>query len=476
MPPVSKVALCAIDKTPPNDESAIATLKDLFSRQTEALSKIAAKHLTSDRLARIAVNCVSKAPRLLECTPVSVLQSVMAGAAMGLEAGGPLGEGYLIPRWNSKKGVTECQFLAGYKGLISLARRSGHVLSIEADVVYEADVWQYSKTEMGTNFTHVPSETAEPGDVRLAYAVARLKDTPLPVVVVMYRREIEKIRLREKKRGESPWDTDYAEMCKKTGIRRICKYMPMSIELAGVLDSEAEDDDRDVIDVTPSKPPKQERHLRAADEAPEISEPHVDASESQELPPIEPIGDVLAGIAALRTSAECAAHSERMKSARWENEDDRKAAVDMFKARWKAVLAEEKAAMKAATTAPAKTKKTDENPMPDWAQKDERDNAAAAGGVDLPDQGAAKAASLTRCDECGLLKGHDVKCTKKDVDTRTIDWVKEHEISSPPKLMGLKDPPPGGPAIKLSDGSYADPRTLDGDEIQGREREPGEEG
>jgi len=210
MPPVSKIQLCAIDKQPPNAQVAIATLQDLFERRHDALAKIAAKHLTPERLASIAINCVSKSPRLLECTAESLLASVMAGAAMGLEAGSPLGHGYLVPRFNGRKKVMEASFLVGYRGLIDLARRSGHVLSVEADVVYQNDLWTYNKTEMGTTFSHVFCEDKDPGDVRLAYAVARLKDSPVPVVVVMPLREIEAIRLREKKSGDSPWDSDYA--------------------------------------------------------------------------------------------------------------------------------------------------------------------------------------------------------------------------------------------------------------------------
>lgn len=462
-----KTQLCAIDKMPPNDQVALATLKDLFDKQGDQLSKIAAKHLTRDRLARIAINCVSKTPRLLECTPISILASVMAGASMGLEPGGPLGEGYLVPRFNGKKKVMECNFLPGYRGLIALARRSGFVLSIEADVVYEEDEWTYNKTEMGTMFAHVPSEAENPGQVMRAYAVARLKDSTVPIVVVMSRRELDAIRDREKSRGDSPWNTDYAEMAKKTTIRRICKYLPMSIEMVECLDTEAADDDRDVIDVTPAtvlKPdfrkklePKSSPSL---DHTPDPSEPQVDTSESQEEPAIEPIADVLRGIEALRTDVECAAHSELLKAARWESEEDRKQAAAALKARWKVIIDEVKAKSKAA--APVATP-TPAPAAPAEPKQQDLEKAFGQAPASAPISTPETSALISRCDECGLLKGHDTKCPKRD---------------DAPKLMGLKDMPTTGPRIRHSDGSWMDTSAaaLDGGEIQGREREPGMEG
>jgi len=99
---------------------------------------------------------------------------------------------------------------------------------------------------------------------------------------------------------------------------------------------------------------------------------------------------------------------------------------------------------------------------PDWAKQDEKDNAYAAGNAELPEPKLRPPLRSFRCDECGLLKGHDAKCSKANIDTRTIDWVKECETK-----------PKEGVRIKMTDGSYA-PEL--GDEIQGREREVGEEG
>lgn len=251
---MSTAQIVPYDRTPPNPQAAIATLKDLLARSQSRLKEVAPKHLTPERLTRIAIATTQRSEHLLKCTPVSILGALMQGAALGLEAGGPLGDGYLVPYFNKKTGNFEAQFIPGYRGLISLARRSGQILSIEADVVYEKDKWTFSKTDEGTKFEHAPSEEEDPGKLLRAYAVARLKDTPLPIVIVMPKREIEVIRKRAKKGDRTtPWDTDYAEMAKKTAIRRICKSLPMSVELAEAIDldnrHEAGEEQGDFIDL-----------------------------------------------------------------------------------------------------------------------------------------------------------------------------------------------------------------------------------
>lgn len=76
--------------------------------------------------------------KLAETTPQSFLGAMMTAAQLGVEPNTPLGQAYLIPYRN--KGVMECQFQLGYKGLIDLAYRSGEISIIQAQVVYSGTV------------------------------------------------------------------------------------------------------------------------------------------------------------------------------------------------------------------------------------------------------------------------------------------------------------------------------------------------
>ena len=88
-------------------------LSDQFKKQ---LALAVPKHLSPDRMARIAATELRKTPALLNTTPASFLGAVMQSAQLGLEPGSALGQAYLVPYGN------QCQLILGYRGMIDLAR------------------------------------------------------------------------------------------------------------------------------------------------------------------------------------------------------------------------------------------------------------------------------------------------------------------------------------------------------------------
>jgi len=187
------------------------------------------KHMTSDRLARIALTEIRKVPTLAKCDQTSFLGAIMQCAQLGLEPGGALGHAYLLPFENRKKGITEVQFIVGYRGMIDLARRSGQIVSLTARTVHENDEFSY-QYGLNEDMRHVPA-TGERGALLYVYAVAKLKDGGVQFEV-MSRSDIDKVRAQSKAGNYGPWQTHYDEMAKKTVIRRLFKYLPVSIELA----------------------------------------------------------------------------------------------------------------------------------------------------------------------------------------------------------------------------------------------------
>lgn len=194
------------------------------------------RHLTVDRLLRVAMTAVQNTPKLLECDRKSLFSAVMTCATLGLEPDGVLGQAYLVPFGG------KVQFIPGYKGLITLARNSGDVMSIMAQAVYEHDQFEY---EFGLveKLTHKPSQESDRGEITHFYAVANFKDGGKHWDV-MTRAEVEKIRDGSQgyksaqkfgKGAESPWVKNFDEMGKKTAIRRIAKYLPMSVQKAAAL-------------------------------------------------------------------------------------------------------------------------------------------------------------------------------------------------------------------------------------------------
>lgn len=199
------------------------------------------KHINPDRMVRIALTAFRMTPKLAECDPRSVFAAVIQSSQLGLEVG-LMGEAHLVPFGG------QCQLIPGYTGLMKLARNSGLVTDIYPEVVRMNDKFAL-KLGMERNLEHEPLTTAggfpasdeERGEVVGFYAVGVLKDGSR-TFVAMGRAEVERIRdgsrgyqAARKYKKESIWDTDFASMGLKTAIRRLCKYLPKSPELATAL-------------------------------------------------------------------------------------------------------------------------------------------------------------------------------------------------------------------------------------------------
>lgn len=196
----------------------------------EQLALAVPKAMTAERLVRIVLTECRKTPELRETTPASFLGAVLQCAQLGLEPGGALGHCYLLPYWDRKKGVKNCQLIVGYRGMIDLARRSGQIVSICAYTVHEKDHFEW-RLGLDPDIQHIPSPEADRGPMTYVYAVAKLKGGGVQFEV-MSRAEVEAVRKQSKAGGSGPWVTHFSEMAKKTAIRRLFKYLPVSIEAA----------------------------------------------------------------------------------------------------------------------------------------------------------------------------------------------------------------------------------------------------
>lgn len=192
--------------------------------------------LSAERLAKCAAVAIQNDPKLLNCTKMSLGLALIESGQAGLEPSGIMGQAYIIP-FKNKKGESIAKFIPGYRGLIDLARRSGEVLTIESRVVYEGDEFRYA---LGLNqkLLHKPSvenPEREDGPITYAYAIARLRNTGI-IFEVMSLAQIEKIRAGSPAKNSGPWVEHFAEMCRKTVLKRLWKYLPSSYEAQAVVD------------------------------------------------------------------------------------------------------------------------------------------------------------------------------------------------------------------------------------------------
>lgn len=163
-------------------------------------------------------------PALAECDLPSLYAAIYQIAALGLLPGGPLGLAYLIPYGKT------CQLIVGYRGMIQLAVGSGAAISIRAGVVAQGDDLEWCEGLKPT-LIHRPRSSAPPADtITHAYAIADLPGGGQQWAVLT--RDDLEARRKPGKGRSSPWDTHYHEMARKSAVRALCKYLPLSPDRA----------------------------------------------------------------------------------------------------------------------------------------------------------------------------------------------------------------------------------------------------
>lgn len=188
-----------------------------------------------DRMCRTTMNAVYTNPAVAKCTSVSIAMAAAKAFAMGIEPNGVSGLGFFVPFWSAKKGLNEAQFMISWRGLCELARRSGEVLSIKAEVVCENDNFEYSAID-GVTRHDIDFRKAR-GNSYAYWARAVLKSGEV-VCVCLGKEDVDKVRASSKSSESGPWVEWYDEMGKKTAVKRLCKWLPASVELDAAINND----------------------------------------------------------------------------------------------------------------------------------------------------------------------------------------------------------------------------------------------
>ena len=192
------------------------------------------------------VAAAQRTPKLLECEPMSVINSFMTMASLQLMPSDVSGHAFVLP-YNNKNGLV-AQFQLGYKGMVVLAFRSNIVKDIACEIVFEKDKFDYTNGVI----THTPDVFAAAGERGKpigAYCIVRLTNGGM-VHKVMAMHEILDIAAKFSKSFKSsfsPWSDGQDPqmwMEKKTVLRQTMKLVPQDDKL---IEAIARDDDSDSI-------------------------------------------------------------------------------------------------------------------------------------------------------------------------------------------------------------------------------------
>ena len=222
-------------------------LKSLAEGMRESIAGMLPQHITPERMFKALYVAFSKTPKLFKCDEKSIGKALMEASELGLDCSGTLGAAYLIPYG------TECKLIPGYRGLIDLARRSNEIDYIEVHPVYAQDKFT---VKFGTNpmVEHEPYLGADRKEEFIAfYGVAGLKGGSKQIEMMTVS-DVKRIQGMSKMGNapDGPWKQHFSEMGRKTVVRRLCKYLPMSAELEKALeldDKSGEFDFGSVVDI-----------------------------------------------------------------------------------------------------------------------------------------------------------------------------------------------------------------------------------
>ncbi|MEN6302224.1 MAG: recombinase RecT [Armatimonadia bacterium] len=214
-------------------ENPLVVLNDQLEKRAPQFQAALPAHIPVERFKRVVLTAIQQNPKLATADRPSLFTSAMKAAQDGLLPDGR--EGALVI-YNTKvkingaeKWIDAVQWMPMIAGIRKKVRNSKEIATWDAKVVYEKDEFIY-EDGLDLILKHRPYLDGDPGPVRVAYSVAKLKTGEVSVEV-MTKHQIDRIRQLSKSKDKGPWVDHYAEMAKKTVARRHSKVLPMSTDL-----------------------------------------------------------------------------------------------------------------------------------------------------------------------------------------------------------------------------------------------------
>ena len=186
------------------------------------------KHMSADRMSRLALTAFSTSPALQNCSPKSIAGSLMTAGQLGLEPG-VNGAGFLVPYG------TTCTFVPGWKGLVDLVSRSGRG-TVFTGVIFSDQQYTFIDGARRDLIIHNETDLDDPSDITHAYAIGWVKDATMPIIELWRVSKLEKHRDKYNKVGKKHYSyRDWEMYARKVPLLQVLKYMPCSIEVSNAI-------------------------------------------------------------------------------------------------------------------------------------------------------------------------------------------------------------------------------------------------
>ncbi len=223
-------------------EEARQKLTKFWKENSKQIAAVTAGKDT-ERIMRVTYSLLYRTPKLVECTPFSLLNGIVLAHQMGLVFG--TAEVSLVPFGR------EATIIIGYQGKVKLALASKLIKAIHCDCILTGEKFEYWVTADGVHFKHVPewSGRQRPSEQNAIGAYCQLKTSTggvqtkfIPLSEILDARERSRGYKYQQKQGktDNPWFTDFGAMAMKTAIHRAMKTAPQDgrLGLANSVDDE----------------------------------------------------------------------------------------------------------------------------------------------------------------------------------------------------------------------------------------------
>lgn len=220
------------------------------------------------------ISAVQNTPALQECSNASIVNAALLGHALNLSPSPQLGQFYMVPFKNKKKGCVEAQFQLGYKGYIQLAIRSGYYKKLNVLPIKEGELIRYDPLNEEIEVNLIEDDIVREAAPTVGYYAMFEYENGFRKTLYWskekmlrhadkYSQAFSAASLEKLEKGEVPehelwkyssfWYKDFDGMAQKTMLRQlISKWGIMSIDMQTAFDKDmaviSEDGSHDYIE------------------------------------------------------------------------------------------------------------------------------------------------------------------------------------------------------------------------------------
>lgn len=183
------------------------------------------------------ISAVSTNPQLAECDNASIVSAALLGQALNLSPSLQLGQFYLVPFNDNKRGCKVAQFQIGYKGYIQLAIRSGQYKKLNVLAIKEGELIKYDPLDEDIEVKLIENEEEREKAETIGYYAMFEYLNGFRKTIYWSKQKMEAHALKysmgyRAKKGYTFWEKDFDGMAYKTMLRQlISKWGIMSIDL-----------------------------------------------------------------------------------------------------------------------------------------------------------------------------------------------------------------------------------------------------